>query len=99
MSATPAGEPKPVIPALEPCYYWTRDLSDPMGRVTAGGMLLVHGIAKLTDISNEVFAATVLARRGIEPALPLAYAVWMIETVGAICIIVGLFTRFFAVAA
>jgi putative oxidoreductase len=97
--SSPAGEPKAVIPALEPCYSWTRDLSYPLVRVTAGGMLLVHGIAKLTDKSIEVFAATALARRGIEPALPLAYAVWTIETVGAICIMAGLFTRFFAVAA
>ena len=62
-------------------------------------MLLVHGIAKLMYSSIAGFAAGGLARRGIEPALPLAYVVWTIETVGAICIMVGLFTRFFAVAA
>ena len=39
------------------------------------------------------------ARRGIEPALPLAYVAWFMETVGAICIMLGLFTRVFAIAA
>jgi putative oxidoreductase len=62
-------------------------------------MLLVHGVAKLMYSNIDAFAAAALARRGIEPALPLAYVVWTIETVGAICIMVGLFTRFFAVAA
>jgi putative oxidoreductase len=44
------------------------------------------------------FAANILARRGIEPSLPLAYVVFFLETVGAVCIILGLFTRFFAAA-
>jgi uncharacterized membrane protein YphA (DoxX/SURF4 family) len=43
-------------------------------------------------------AANILSRRGIEPALPLAYVVFFLETIGAICIMIGLFTRFFAAA-
>jgi len=45
------------------------------------------------------FAAGGLARRGIEPALPLAYAVLAIETIGALLIMLGLFTRLAAAAA
>ena len=93
------GQPRPIIPALGPFYAWSRDLSYLVVRLTAGGMLLVHGITKLMYSSVAVFAAGGLARRGIEPALPLAYVVWIIETVGALCIMCGLFTRFFAVAA
>jgi putative oxidoreductase len=92
-------ECKPIIPALGPFYVWSRDVSYLLIRVTAGGMLLVHGISKLMYSSIPGFAAGALARRGIEPALPLAYVVWTIETVGAVCIMLGLFTRFFAVAA
>jgi len=92
-------EPRPIIPALGPFYAWSRDLSYLVVRLTAGGMLLVHGIGKLMHGTVTGFAAGALARRGIEPALPLAYAVWTIETVGAACIMLGLFTRFFAVAA
>jgi len=94
-----SGEPRPVIPALAPFYAHTAaDLSYLLVRLTAGGMLLVHGITKLMYATVSGFAANTLARRGIEPALPLAYVIWFLETVGALCIIFGLFTRFFAVA-
>ena len=93
-----AQDPKPVISALAPLYGKSSDLSYLVVRVTAGGMLLVHGITKLTTSTIAAFAAGSMARRGIEPAIPAAYAVWFLETVGAICIILGLFTRVFAAA-
>jgi putative oxidoreductase len=102
MSTSPdarPGEPSPLIPALGPFYAWSRDLSWLVVRLTAGGMLLVHGVTKMIYGSVAGFAAVGLARRGIEPALPLAYVVWLIETLGAVCIMAGLFTRFVAVAA
>jgi len=83
---------------LAPFYAHTSDLSWLVIRLTIGGMLLVHGITKLTTATVAGFAANSLARRGIEPALPLAYVVWFLETLGAVCIILGLFTRFFAAA-
>ena len=43
-ATTPTGEPKLIIPAFEPFYAWARDLSYLVIRLTAGGMLLVHGI-------------------------------------------------------
>ena len=96
-TTTPAGEPRLIIPAFEPFYAWARDLSYLVIRLTAGGMLLVHGITKLTTTTVTAFAAGSLARRGLEPSLPLAYVVFFLETVGAICIILGLFTRLFMV--
>jgi len=98
MSSPAPGEPRPIIPALAPFYAHTTDLSWLVIRLTIGGMLLVHGIIKVTTGTVAGFAANSLARRGIEPALPLAYVVWFLETVGAVCIILGLFTRFFAAA-
>jgi putative oxidoreductase len=97
MSDTSA-EPRRIIPALGPFYDNTRDLSYLIIRLTAGGMLLVHGIQKLTLSSIAGFAANSLSRRGIEPSVPLAYAVFFLETIGALCIIFGLFTRVFAAA-
>jgi putative oxidoreductase len=91
-------EPRPVIPALAPFYAKSADLSYLVVRLTAGGMLLVHGITKLTTTTVAAFAAGSMARRGIEPAMAAAYAVFFLETVGAVCIILGLFTRFFAFA-
>jgi len=73
--------------------------------LTAGGMLLVHGIMKVMPMVEkgvvptiEAFATGAMARRGIEPAMAAAYAVFFLETVGAVMIILGLFTRFFAAA-
>ena len=73
-------EPKRIIPALGPFYDSTRDLSWLVIRVTAGGMLLAHGITKLTTSSIAGFASASLARRGIEPSIPLAYVVFFLET-------------------
>jgi putative oxidoreductase len=39
-----------------------------------------------------------MAQRGIEPSAPAAYLIFFLETVGATCLILGLFTRFFAMA-
>ena len=93
-----SGEPRRMIPALGPFYDNTRDLSWLIVRVTAGGMLLVHGLNKVLYGSIAGFASGSLTRRGIEPAVPLAYVVFFLETVGAVCIILGLFTRAFAAA-
>jgi len=91
-TATPSGEPQLVIPALAPFYAWARVLSYPLMRITIGGILLVHGIVKLLGPGVVAFAGG-LARRGIEPSLPIAYLVFFNETIGAICLILGLFTR------
>ena len=68
-------------------------------------MLLVHGIMKLMPMAErgvvptiEAFASGSMARRGNEPAMAAAYAVFFLETVGAVMIILGLFTRLFAAA-
>ena len=102
---TARGEPRPLIPSLAPLYADTRELSYLVVRLTAGGMLLVHGIVKVLPMWEkgftpviEAFAAGSMARRGIEPAIVAAYAVFFLETIGAICIMLGLFTRFFAAA-
>ena len=89
-------EPRPIISGLGPLYDSTRDYSWLLVRLTAGGFLLIHGLQKLTGQTLAVWAANSLARRGIEPHMPLAYAVWFLETVGALCIMLGLFTRLFA---
>jgi hypothetical protein len=69
----PADEPRPLIPALAGFYAEARDLSYlVVVRLTAGGMLLVHGIGKLLNATVSSFAVNSLARRGIEPSLLLA---------------------------
>ena len=98
MTSDKAGgaEPRPIIPALTPFYAFARDISYPLIRATAGGTLLYHGIGKLMGPPVAAFAQQSMARRGIEPAIVVAYIVFINETIGATCVILGLFTRFFA---
>ncbi len=104
-STAAQNESRLIIPQLASFYEYTPGLSWLIVRLTAGGMLLAHGIMKAMPMAEKglaatlgAFAANILARRGIEPALPLAYVVFFLETVGAVCIMLGLFTRFFAAA-
>jgi putative oxidoreductase len=92
-STVPTGEPRLLIPALAPFYAHARDLSWLIIRLAVGGTLLVHGWNKLMGPGVAAFASGSLAKRGIEPSLLLAYVVFFNETVGAICIMLGLFTR------
>lgn len=96
----PPTEPKLILPFLAPFYNWVRDLSWPLIRLVLGGLLLYHAIVsgKLTGDTTIVSFAAGLARRGLEPALPFAYLVFFTETIGAVCLILGLFTRVVATA-
>lgn len=85
-------EPQLILPALSPLYEKLSILSWPLVRLIAGGFLITHGIPKLS-VGVQAFAAGSLARRGIEPALPLAYVVFFLETIGAAMIVLGLLTR------
>jgi putative oxidoreductase len=91
-------EPRPLIPALAPLYAVAPDIAWFIIRVTAGLMLLPHGIPKIFTQGVAAFAAAGLAKRGIEPSLPFAYLIAFLETVGGVMIALGLFTRFFAAA-
>ena len=64
-----AYRPRPLIPALDRFYDRTPELAYLLVRLTAGGMLLVHGIQKLTNLTVAQLAANSKARRGIEPAM------------------------------
>jgi putative oxidoreductase len=85
-------DPRPVFPALGRHYQFTSDLAYLIVRVTAGLMLIPHGWPKVMAGASAV-AANTLSRRGIEPALPLAYLIIALETIGGIMIAIGLFTR------
>jgi putative oxidoreductase len=91
-------EPRPILPGVRGLYGRLVEFHWPLIRVTAGVILLTHGWPKLMA-GAQVVAANTLAKRGIEPALAFAYALMFIETIGAVCIALGLLTRPFAVAA
>jgi putative oxidoreductase len=91
---TPSGEPKLFIGKLEPFYAWVRDLGWPLVRLAVGGTILTHGIRKIMEGTIAAFAVSSMERRGIH--FNIAYLVWFNETVAAVCIGLGLFTRFMA---
>jgi putative oxidoreductase len=89
------GEPRLLIPALGPFYAAAAPLSWLLIRLTVGLMLIPHGWPKI-QAGVAATAATALARRGIQPAEPLAIVLMTLETVGGLCVAIGLFTRFWA---
>jgi hypothetical protein len=94
MSASVIGssEPALILPFLRPLYQVYYRLYWPMIRLVAGGTLFLHGYAKLSGGLGAEVAS--MAHLGVQPALPAALAVMFLETVGALCIVFGLFTRF-----
>jgi len=88
------GEPKLIFPGLAGFYAAVSDLWYPMIRIAVGAILLVHGWGKIAGGVGGLVGF--LDKVGLHPAVPLAYVVFINETVGAVCIILGLFTRFFA---
>jgi putative oxidoreductase len=91
-------QPKLLFPQLQSFYRCAEPLSWALIRITAGLMLIPHGWPKLM-MGLTATANMALVKRGIAPAEPLAVALIAIETLGGLCIALGLFTRFWAAAA
>jgi putative oxidoreductase len=94
MSTTASDEPKLFFPGLAGIYASVSDLWYPMIRVGIGAILFVHGWAKLNDGIAQV--TSTFEKNGFMPANSFALAAIFLETIGAVCIMFGLFTRFFA---
>ena len=92
-----SSQPRLLIPQLRPFYDRVQPLSWLLIRLAAGLMIIPHGWPKLMAGVGPT-AANALAKRGIEPAEPLAVILILLETVGGLCVALGLFTRFFAAA-
>ena len=89
-------ETKLIYPALAGFYAWARDVGFTLMRIVIGGILFVHGWGKFkTGIAG---VGGFMTKLGLTPGEAWAGAAMFLETVGAACIVVGLFTRFFAAA-
>lgn len=97
MNATARSETKLVWPGLSAFYASCSEVAYALMRIVIGYILLMHGWAKIGAGAGAV-AANVMAKNGLEPAIVFAYAAMFLETIGAVCIILGLFTRVFAAA-
>ncbi|HXX52179.1 MAG TPA: DoxX family protein [Xanthobacteraceae bacterium] len=89
-------EQKLLFPGLAGFYASWRDIAYTLVRVSIGYILFMHGWTKLN--TGIVGVAGFMAKNGLEPSQLFAGAAMFLETVGAVCIILGLFTRFFAAA-
>ena len=85
-----------VFPGLAGFYASFEPLAYTIMRVAIGVILFVHGWGKF--MSGHAGVAGMFGRISLPAPGPLAYAALFLETIGALCIVVGLFTRFFAAA-
>jgi putative oxidoreductase len=92
-----AGESKLIFPGLEGFYGSWRDIAYTLVRVIIGYNLFMHGWVKVTG-AGFAGVSGYMAKQGLEPSSAFAVAAMVLETVGAACIVLGLFTRFFAAA-
>ena len=91
------GEAKLIYPGLAGFYETMMPIGGAAVRVIVGIMFLMHVSIKF-KIGAAAVAANIMAKSGLEPALGFAYAAMALESIGGICLIIGLFTRFFAAA-
>jgi putative oxidoreductase len=91
-----AGEAKLIFPGLAGIYAQWREIAYALVRVVIGYILLMHGWGKIN--TGIVGISGSMAKYGLEPSGLFAGSAMILETVGAVCIIIGLFTRFFAAA-
>lgn len=90
-------EPKLLLPGLRSFYDFASPLAWPIIRIGCGWNLAVHGWGKVTRGPSAFVKG--FADLGFEPALAWVWGALVIEFVGGIALILGLFTRFFAAAA
>ena len=91
------GNVKLFYPGLAGFYAAAGPFAYTACRVVIGIMFLMHMLGKYNAGAAAV-AANTMAKNGLEPSLGFAYAAIGLEAVGGVCLIIGLFTRFFAAA-
>jgi putative oxidoreductase len=91
-------ETKLFLPFLQPFYDAVIPLSWLILRVAVGWNLLVHGWGKIMIGPTPGFLKA-FADLGYTPPEFFFWSSFLIEMLGGICIVLGLFTRFFAAAA
>jgi len=95
---TDRAEPKLLFPGLAGYYASVSDIWYPLIRFSIGAILFMHGYAKAANMGVDRVATMFGTNFGLPMPHFLAYAAMFLETVGAVCVAIGLFTRFFAAA-
>jgi putative oxidoreductase len=90
-------EPKLLLPQLQSFYDSVIPLAWPIVRIAIGLNLMIHGWGKVSR--GPAAFVKPFADLGFEPAILWVWGGLLIEFVGGIAIMFGLFTRFWAAAA
>jgi putative oxidoreductase len=85
------------MPGLTGFYASWSEISFALLRVVIGYILFMHGWGKVTGAGLAGISGY-MAKQGLEPGVVFAGAAMFLETIGALCVAFGLFTRFFAAA-
>lgn len=90
------GQTRLIFPGLAGFYNSVGEIAYALMRVIIGYNLFMHGWVKF----NNGFAGVTgyMTKTGLLPGEVFAGAAIFLETIGALCILAGLFTRFFAAA-
>jgi putative oxidoreductase len=90
-------EARLLIPGLAGFYATFGEIAYALVRVIMGYIFFMHGWGKVTG-AGVAGISGYMAKQGLEPGTVFALAAMFLETVGGICLAIGLFTRFFAAA-
>jgi putative oxidoreductase len=85
-------EPKLVFPALAGFYQHVSPYSYALIRFATGAILVPHGVQKILNTPISKFAPNIAAKGLPFPEL-LTYLTYFAESVAAVCLAIGLFTR------
>jgi putative oxidoreductase len=88
---------KLIFPGLAGFYATWQPIGYTLVRIVTGYILFMHGWGKLTGPGISGIGGF-MAKNGLLPGELFAGAAMFLETVGAACLVIGLFTRFFAAA-
>jgi putative oxidoreductase len=93
---TDAGGNRLYLPWLASAYDRLRPLAWPMLRITAGLIMIPHGVPKLFGTFAPVLAKNVLTPLGLPAPIYWAYFLGALEIFGGILLAAGFLTRLFA---
>jgi len=86
-----------VVPSVAGLYEACAPYSYTLVRVALGLILLPHGVNKLF-FGDAVNAARTMAGLGLDPPLAWAYFIGVVEALGGLMMVLGLYTRVVAAA-
>jgi putative oxidoreductase len=81
------------VPALGSVWTSLEWLAWPLVRIVTGALLIPHGLQKFGMGGSLSGTAQFFGKMGLEPAWGLALYIALLEVVGGILLVIGLFTR------